>query len=478
MHRRSDLSGFPYAPLERRSYGNTSSLLGSLRKEQKLSRAVLTKQRRKPTYSIFILLGSLCIALLLISTIRRHHSLSSDANAPQERFPNIRRKRDFVPTLRNKKILFEITTVGLRQYSYFESVLDGVRDLCESGAKVSLHIITANCPPSSDIGVHVDSNYVCPLYDRAFETTVENNYSVDRLSQLNERLHCRNVEGSLDATVHLISPDWGKQVVDHHRRIFYEHLDEFDLFVHGEEDAKIRPTNIIAFMEEMHKVEMLVGTGRLSDYSIGFVRYENQVDEPEKRRVVWEFDWGEEVDFNDLIVRDTHPNIDGKYFSSPGQHHQGMYMALPEQLRRWRTRAPNCQFDKPSRRVGYHRERISGGIDLYDEEYCNVTQLIPLDSMEDLFIHHLPDANHNRMPENIISTMNLHKRRMKVLQGIKRNDFGQIPWTESKTSAYSGIKMILDERDSKLFLPYNLKEYHDYVERGGTLDRKQLDEYR
>jgi hypothetical protein len=442
-----------------------------------MSRAKISRQKRRKFNFPLVIIGCSFVAIFLVLMVIQHQSLNSEQNQHHIHIPNIRRKNTFVPTLRNKRILFEITTVGLRQYSHFESVLDGVRDLCEAGAKVSLHITTSNCPPSTAKGSHGDSNYECPLYDRAFETTLENNYSVERLSQLNERLHCRNIDGSLDVKIHLISPDWGKQVVDHHRRIFYENLDDYDLFVHGEEDAMIRPTNIIAFMDEMHKLELLVGKEHISDYSIGFVRYENQVDTSEKQRVVWEFDWGDDRDFKYLIVNDSHPNINGKYFSSPGEHHQGMYMATHEQLRQWRNREPNCEFDRPTRRYGYHRERISGAIDLYDEDYCNVTQLIPLETMEDFFIHHLPDANHNRMPHNIISTMNLHKRRMKILQSIQGKTSLPLPWTDPITKKYNGIDMFIDERNETLFLPYDLADYNKYTKRGGTLDKMQLEEY-
>lgn len=442
-----------------------------------ISRAKISRQRRRKPYSLLTTIGCALVAIVLTVMAIQRQSLNSEQNHPHIHLPKIRRKTAFVPTLRNKRVLFEITTVGLRQYSYFETVLDSVRDLCEAGAKVSLHITTSNCPPATLEGGNINSNYECPLYDRAFETTLENNYSVERLSQLNERLRCRNIDGSLDVKIHLISPDWGKQVVDHHRKIFYENLDDFDVFVHGEEDALIRPTNIIAFMEEMHKLELLVGKDHVSDYSIGFVRYENRVDARDKERVVWEFEWGDDEDFKYFLVNDSHPNINGKYFSSPGEHHQGMYMATPEQLRRWKTREPDCQFDRPTRRYGYHRERISGAIDLYDEDSCNVTQLIPLDSMEDLFIHHLPDANHNRMSHNIIPTMSLHKRRMKILQSMQGKSSSSLPWMDPVTKKYNGIEMFVDERNKTLFLPYDLAEYKKYIARGGTLDKMQLEEY-
>ena len=51
-----------------------------------------------------------------------------------------------------------------------------------------------------------------------------------------------------------------KQIVDHHRLLFYEHIhDGYDVFIHSEDDELIRPTNVLAFMHEMEKVRQLVG---------------------------------------------------------------------------------------------------------------------------------------------------------------------------------------------------------------------------
>jgi hypothetical protein len=51
-----------------------------------------------------------------------------------------------------------------------------------------------------------------------------------------------------------------KQIVDHHRTLFYEHIDDgFDVFVHTEDDTLIRPTTVVSFMHEMEKVRLLVG---------------------------------------------------------------------------------------------------------------------------------------------------------------------------------------------------------------------------
>lgn len=371
---------------------------------------------------------------------------------------------NFVPTLRGKKIFVEVTTVGQTQYAYFERVLDSVRDICEAGAHVSLHVTTTNCNPNPG-----SDEEECPLYGQYAEETEEDNYSVEKINQLNERLRCRNPEGSLTTDIHLVSSFWGKEVVNHHRRLFYDNINKgYDLFVHTEEDEAISPTNVIAFMDELEKVRRLVGDERLPDYSIGFIRYENDFNREDQGRVVWEFKWDDEID---VLV--DHPNIRGMYFTSPPWHHQGMFMCTQQQLINWANRGPECKFDKPVRREAYHRERTSGALDLFDKEVCNVTQLIPLDSLEDFYIHHLPDKNSRRSPNNIISTMNLHKWRM---QKIKEMDSNRKLWIDQDGN-YNGIKMYIDEIDEKRKVHFDIKDYEAYVKRGGIMNDDELREW-
>lgn len=207
---------------------------------------------------------------------------------------------------------------------------------------------------------------------------------------------------------------------------------------------------------------------RVPDYSIGFVRYENQMRRFDKRRVIWEFEWNEEVE--ETI---DHPGIEGRYFTSPPWHHQGMFMATRDQLVAWKTRGPECKFDKPVRRPAYHRERTSGGMDLYDTDYCNVTQLLPLESLEDLYIHHMPDKNNERLPKRVLPTLDLHKRRMQVLLA---NDEKKKMWVD-KDGRYNGINMFIDETNPDFSIPFDLTTYKAYVSRGGMLTEDELKEW-
>lgn len=112
----------------------------------------------------------------------------------------------FIPTLRNKKIFFEVVTVGLKQFSYLEDIIDAVRDMCEAGAHVSFHITSSNCNPKG--GKEGDEDE-CPIRNQSSEETKEDNFNVETISHLNERVRCRNPEGKLDMSIHLVSPDWG-----------------------------------------------------------------------------------------------------------------------------------------------------------------------------------------------------------------------------------------------------------------------------
>lgn len=51
-----------------------------------------------------------------------------------------------------------------------------------------------------------------------------------------------------------------KEIINHHRVLFYENIEnDFDVFLHTEDDTLIRPTNVLAFMDEMEKLRLLVG---------------------------------------------------------------------------------------------------------------------------------------------------------------------------------------------------------------------------
>lgn len=200
----------------------------------------------------------------------------------------------------------------------------------------------------------------------------------------------------------------------------------------------------------------------MTDYSIGFVRYENK--DANEERVVWEFDWGTEG--LDTLAR--HSVLGNQYFTTPGGHHQGMFMATRQQLLAWKTRQPDCHFHTVERRPAWHRERISGAMDLYNPRHCNVTQLLPLNTFEDLLIYHMPNKNHRRMPKNVVSVRDLHERRQRIIQ---HRDAIISKGAETQQQKYNGIQMFPDERNSTMSMHFNLSEFHAFVKNAGRLQR-------
>lgn len=352
-------------------------------------------------------------------------------------FEDADRNHAFVATLRGKRILIGIAHYGMHSFHFLETQLDAYRDVCEAGAKVDIFILTNNV------------------------------YTVEVIDELNSRLQCRNTEGGgITLTVHIKSPEWKHYIKDFHRKIFTENVDNYDLFLFNEDDRLIRPANFIAFLDEMNKLRSLVGNKRIPQYTIGFVQYEQKIDVgPPHPRQIFEHVWGD-----DLLLVD-HPNITGRYFQTASwHHHQGMYMATPEQLRAWKK---TCDFSSvPVRHRKkweiLHSEVVIGGIYLW--KWCNVTQLLPLDSFQDFLLLHMPNKYYKQ--QGATSTK-IHHTRMKTIKAISMNSSNHVripPWWKENRE-YDGIRMFNDEKDPvklKEFFP-DLTEYLAYVKRGGML---------
>ena len=133
-------------------------------------------------------------------------------------------------TLRGKRVLISVVSVGMGQFHHLETQLDSYRDLCEAGSQTDIHIYTDNV------------------------------YSVNIVDQLNSRLRCRNTDGgTLNVAVHIKSGNWKYHFMDFHRVLFYDNLDNYDVFIHNEDDHLLRPMHIISFLDEIEKLKKMVG---------------------------------------------------------------------------------------------------------------------------------------------------------------------------------------------------------------------------
>lgn len=290
-----------------------------------------------------------------------------------------------------KKVLVAIPSYGDKQFLYLQDMIDSLHDLCETGAKVTLY-----------------------LY--AIEP-----YSIEILSMFNARTNCYHPTGSLNIEVKLKPASLKLHFVDDHRKDFYDHIDDYDLFIFTEDDHHIRPTHVIAYLEETAKLKQRVGEENFSNYSIGFLRYER--DQSKKERFTF--------DQHDYPNSGIHSFDDAKlkrhYVGNQNMPHQGMFMATPEQLMIWKEK---CQFDlidpenvereDEKGTPSWHREYVSSlrlfvndGI----RDNCGVTQLFPVDAFDFFMIHHMPDkyyTNPKFEKENTSSSQELHELVLKL----------------------------------------------------------------
>lgn len=103
--------------------------------------------------------------------------------------------------LNNKRILIAIASFDFSQFPLLEEVLDSYQNLCFSGTS------------KVDIYIH---------------TTVP--YTVALIDMLNTRLNC----DTMQIYIVVKSPAVRLNLVDYHRTLFYENIDNYDLFVYSE----------------------------------------------------------------------------------------------------------------------------------------------------------------------------------------------------------------------------------------------------
>ena len=104
------------------------------------------------------------------------------------------------------KILVCIAAFDFSQTPHLEEVLDGYHDLCVAGAYVNI-VIHATIP-----------------------------YTVALIDLLNTRLNCVNSSpnAGLDVQIAVKNPNLRLNLVDGHRTLFYDKIEDFDLFIYSE----------------------------------------------------------------------------------------------------------------------------------------------------------------------------------------------------------------------------------------------------
>eukprot|EP01082_Thalassiosira_pseudonana_P012783 g11486.t1 g11486 contig5:978954-980618(-) len=388
------------------------------------------------------------------------------------------------------RILATIASYDFMQLPHLEEVLDGFQDLCYAGSMVDLVIYT---------------------------TVV---YPVALIDMLNDRMRCNNPSptSGMTVTLQLKPPSVRLHLVDFHRTLFYDRIDQYDLFIYTEDDIRISPKTVASYLYETRRVQKLLeGTKDKdpSDYNVGIVRYEynfpeNVVITDKTRhatenvtRVYWEH-LGKPI--FEKAVDKVDDEVLSQYYISMHLHHQGMYLATRELLKAWKVR-PNCKFDEVRNRPGKGSQPSEGtqrvwmsSQMLYGGRHCGVKQLLPVENFGQLTVLHLPNKNYRRVgkqgrlggsdnaPKNEFSdgTEVFQQSSPDLLRALELHVEMKRQFPDLKTSnvggeRYVGVRMVDTDIDLRGYAKNHreaaerrLEAYREYVARGGYMVEEDL----
>lgn len=210
-----------------------------------------------------------------------HHATTSSSSSPSP--------------LSGIKVLVAVVAYDFSQVPHLEEVLDGYMDLCAAGSLVDVVVYATVAWPVSFIDI------------------------------LNTRFH----SSRFSITVRLLSPRTRLHLVDFHRELFYEKLEDYSLFIYTEDDIRgknsvhyiistqrrcaysntnmcaplVSPRTVAAYLVETNKISQTLGPLEAANYNVGIVRYEYNfpsnmiIDDGNRKatenvtRVYWEHSW-------------------------------------------------------------------------------------------------------------------------------------------------------------------------------------------
>jgi hypothetical protein len=335
-------------------------------------------------------------------------------------------------------------------------------------------------------------------------------------------------------------------LVDEHRKVFYQNLHEYDLFIYQEDDIRTTPTTIATYWSETRRIEHILGnhttrtttSAKPSDFNVGIVRYEynypaNVIIDDKTRhatqnvsekkidtnsnifartvsnltnafhwcdvfpfeisqvtRVYWEHSgFQRPVVPNAVhsIPEQHHPALTERYVTMQN-HHQGMFLATRQLLMDWKDR-PKCDFATIRNRPGSQSQPTEGtqrvwmsSQMLYGGRHCNVQQVLPKDKFGALTVLHLPNKNYRRVGKYRNRTFSdgtevFEKPHESLLTAMELHIAIRAAWPATPQYPYKGIRMV-DEvnraKDRSPLLERRMREYDEYVKRGGVLSEQDM----
>lgn len=377
--------------------------------------------------------------------------------------------------LHNLKILVAIASFDFSQLPHLEETLDGYHDVCLAGvAKLDIYIHTTVVYPVAWLDMW-RTRFNCPQFTLTF---VIQNKSV--------RLH----------------------LVDLHRHLFYEELQNYDLFVYTEDDIRVSPTTVAAYWQETQALKARQPQLDYTLFNVGIVRYELNfpsvvIDDKTRHatekvtRVYWEHSGP--LHNNKPILPFAaqglnHLNTEDTHYVHMKNHHQGMFLATRQHLQRWEE-LPNCKFDTPTDRPGYGpngRQPVLGtqrvwmsSYQLYESRYCNVQQVLPVERFGALTVHHIPNKNYRRKKGgktkleygNQTETMaNIHQGSPDLITALQVHLVLAAEYPRPPQVPYRGKIKIVDKvnQDRTQILEERLEHWRKYTARGGVLGDEDM----
>jgi hypothetical protein len=367
--------------------------------------------------------------------------------------------------LRGQRILVAIAAFDFSQLPHLEEVISSYHDVCVAGASVDVIIHATVAYPVTLMDMW-NSRFVCP--DMTISIVLKNK---------SLRLH----------------------LVDCHRTLFYEKINEYDLFIYTEDDIRVTPSTVATYLYETRRVADLVtadttSNSKPSDYNVGIVRYEynypaNVVIDDKTRhatenvtRVYWEHSGVQRPVVPNAVLGIKDKPLDEEYISMKN-HHQGMFLATRDLLVAWKER-PKCEFDKIRDRPGKGSQPSEGtqrvwmsSQMLYGGRHCGVKQVIPMEKFGALTVMHLPNKNYRRVGkyrkrEFSDGTETFEAPSSTLLTAMELHLALRQAWPPKPQRPYRGIRMI-DEVDKPgdrtPLLQRRIDEYEAYAKRGGVL---------
>jgi len=416
---------------------------------------------------------------------QNHRSLLQPVPSPQD---------DLYNSLQNTRILVAIAAFDLTQLPHLEEVLDSYHDVCVAGATV--HVV-----------IHTTVVWPVPLLDL-----------------LQSRFSCNNINtNAFQLEIIVKKPSVRLHLVDCHRQLFYDRIDEYDLFIYTEDDIRVTARTIATYLQETKRIERIVLLQQPSneqstyhyyepsDFNIGIVRYEynfpsNLVIDDSTRhatenvtRVYWEHSsFSPPIVPNavDRVPQEPLANSQERTYVHMKNHHQGMFLATRSLLKAWKDR-PNCHFDVASNRPGHPKypsqplfgtQRVwMSSLHLYGKKHgCNVQQVLPLEDFGALTVHHIPNKNYRRVgnyrtrdvvkdddvqvvQENLLSALQLHLVLVQTFRPVPHHKQQQQQQQQQSPLCIT-MKVSPEIKQWDPTWRKHMDAYEAWVERGGILD--------